>query len=125
MSINLKDCEHIAHARQELDRVASDLIVQGETIMPEKVDLLFDIALAKFEAAKIGIFQDWLERCQSIEGLAGVSGELSSYYEAIAALPALDRLENELIGKEDKRREAWEKIKPHVAGPQGEMPAVS
>jgi len=56
MSINSKISEHIAHAMLELlDRVIIELIAQGETIMPEKMDLLFDIALAKYETAKTGI----------------------------------------------------------------------
>jgi len=112
MDINLKISGHIERAKQELDRVTVELISQGETIMPEKMDLLFDVALTKYETAKTGIFQEWLALCIS-GGFAEILGDLSPYNDAISALPALARLEKEVKAKEKQMREAWDKIK-HV-----------
>ena len=107
MGINEKVNAHIAQTKQAIDQVIAPIASSGETIMPETLEVMFGTALKKFNITKTNVLEDWVEVLGSPKGLANEFGELKVFYDALNALPELDRLYCEMKDKEQQRQKAW------------------
>jgi hypothetical protein len=121
MGINDKVNAHIAQTNQSIDQKIAPIVSKGETIMPETMDIIFELINDKYTISKANTLEDWGTVIGSPKGLAGELEELDELYNLQKSLPELNRLINEVKSKDQKRRKAWEDYAIYLNGPNTDI----
>ena len=116
MSINEKVDSNIFRAKQAMDNQEAYIESKGGIIMPETMDIIFDLFHDKCNIEKENILEAWLKVLGSPKGVSSELGELQEFFDLQDDLAELNRLDNELKNKDQKRREAWEEYAINLNG---------